>query len=76
MVAAQFRMGKDLLLQRAHWYSRKKNITFSDMLAAARHSHFEQGISDDHGKCQIILRRSTCLVQHANTDSEKKRNYC
>ena len=46
----QFRLGKDLLLQRAPWYFRKKNITFSDMLATARRSHFDQRISRDHGK--------------------------
>ena len=59
----QFRMGKDLFIQRTPWYFRKKNITFSDMLAAARHSHFDQRISRDHGKREntttITLPRST-----------------
>lgn len=36
----QFQLGKDLLLPRAPWYIKKKNITLSDMLAAARRSHF------------------------------------
>ena len=36
----QLRLGKDFLLYTAPWYSRKTNITFSDMLAAARRSHY------------------------------------
>ena len=40
----QFRTGKDLLIRTAPWYS-KRHITFSDMLAAARRSHFIPGIS-------------------------------
>jgi len=46
----QFRMGKDLLVQAAPWYSVKRNITFSDMLAAARRSHFTPGISREPRK--------------------------
>lgn len=42
----QFRSGKDLLLFSAPWYS-KRNVTFSDMLAAARRSHLIPGISRD-----------------------------
>jgi len=45
------------------WYFRKKNITFSDMLASARRRHFDQRISRDHGKrvntTKITLPRST-----------------
>jgi len=59
----QFRMGKDLFLQRVPWYFRKRNITFSDMPAAARRSHFDHRISRDHGKrentTKITLPRST-----------------
>jgi hypothetical protein len=40
----QFHKGKDLLVPSAHWYV-KRSITFSDMLAAARRSHFSPGIS-------------------------------
>ncbi len=40
----QFRTGKDLLIRRAPWYT-KRHITFSDMLATARRSHFIPGIS-------------------------------
>lgn len=40
----QFRTGKDLLIRTAPWYS-KRHITFSDMLATARRSHFIPGIS-------------------------------
>jgi len=50
----------------------KENITFSDMLAAARRSDFEQRISGDHGKNARTPRKSTHIVPHANTDSEKK----
>jgi hypothetical protein len=42
----QFRTGKDLLIRTAPWYS-KRHITFSDMLATARRSHFIPGISRD-----------------------------
>ena len=52
----QFRMGKNLLIQRAPWDLKKKNITFSDMLAAARRSHFTQRVSRDHGKQQNLTK--------------------
>jgi hypothetical protein len=42
----QFRKRKDLLLPSAPWYV-KRSITFSDMLGAARRSHFTLGISRD-----------------------------
>jgi hypothetical protein len=45
----QFCMGKDLMIRTAPWYS-KRHITFSDMLAAARRSHFIPGISRDPGE--------------------------
>jgi len=41
----QFSTAKHLVAQPAPWYRRKKNYTFSDMLAAARRSHFSKGIS-------------------------------
>jgi hypothetical protein len=40
----QFHRGRNLLLCTAPWYS-KRNVTFSDMLAAARRSYFTTGIS-------------------------------
>lgn len=46
-LVTQLRMGKDLLIQRAPWYSKKKNITVSDMLAEARRSHMAPVISRD-----------------------------
>jgi hypothetical protein len=59
----QFRMGKNLLVQAAPWYSSKRNITFSDMLAAARRSVFTLGISRDprehHYSPKIKPARST-----------------
>jgi hypothetical protein len=42
----QFQMRKNLSLSWAPWYS-KRNITFSDMLAVARRSHFIPRISRD-----------------------------
>lgn len=45
----QYRKGKDLLLRPPPWYA-KKQITFSDMLAAARRTHFTAGISREPGK--------------------------
>lgn len=45
----QFAQGKDLLLPTAPWYC-KRHITFSDMLAAARRSHFTPGISREPSK--------------------------
>jgi len=54
----QFRMGKDLLLIAAPWYI-KKNITFSDMLAAARRSHFTPGISRDPSETRSCSKINT-----------------
>jgi hypothetical protein len=45
----QFRMGKDLLIPSTPWYV-KRSITFSDMLAAARRSHYTTGISREPRK--------------------------
>jgi hypothetical protein len=45
----QFHTGKDLMIRTAPWYS-KRHVTFSDMLAAARRSHFIPGISRDPGE--------------------------
>jgi hypothetical protein len=44
----QFQKGKDFLFRRAPWYP-KKNITFSDMLAAARRSHLSQRFLVERG---------------------------
>ena len=59
---AQFRSGKYFLFQKVPWYQ-KKNITFSDMLAAARRSHFSTGILVERGleqdKLKINYARST-----------------
>ena len=48
-VVSQFSKGIDLLVPSAPWYV-KKSITFSDMLAAARRSHFGSRISRDPSK--------------------------
>ena len=47
----QLKKGKDFHFRRAPWYP-KKNITFSDMLAAARRSHLSQGILVERGVMQ------------------------
>ena len=41
----RFSTAKNLVAEPAPWYRQKKNFTFSDMLAAARRSHFHIGIS-------------------------------
>ena len=41
----QFSTAKNLVADPAPWYRQKRNFTFSDMLAAARRSHFSVGIS-------------------------------
>ena len=58
----QFRMGKELMLKSAPWYN-KKTITFSDMLAASRRSHFTPGISRDPSK----YRSDTKIVSTSST---------
>lgn len=45
----QMKQGKDLMIQSPPWYGRKTSITFSDMLAAARRSHFSPVISREPG---------------------------
>lgn len=57
------RMGKELMFTSAPWYN-KKIITFSDMLAAARRSHFTPGISRDPRK----YRSDTKIVSLYSTD--------
>jgi len=63
----QFQRGKDFLFRRAPWYP-KRNITFSDMLAAARRSRLsqpflvERGTQQDRPKFTYArsLRRPDC----------------
>ena len=43
----QFSTAKDLVAEPAPWYRQKKDFTFSDMLAAARRSHFHLRISSE-----------------------------
>ncbi len=56
----QVRLGKDFLLDRPPWYSRKKNITFSDMIAAARRSHFAPIISRDPSEQACYPKITPC----------------
>jgi hypothetical protein len=57
----QFHTGKHLLFSRVPWYP-KKNITFSDMIAAARRSRLSQGFLVEPGtgqdKPKITFARS------------------
>ena len=43
----QFSKAKNLVADPAPWYCHKKSFTFSDMLVAARRSHFTQRISSE-----------------------------
>ena len=43
----QFDEARKLVADPAPWYRQKKSFTFSDMLAAARRSHFSIGISSE-----------------------------
>jgi SRSO17 transposase len=66
----QLRLGKDFLIQRPPWYLRKTDITFSDMLAAARRSQLapvisreprqqarESKIPTPHSHCEVGQRK-------------------
>jgi hypothetical protein len=59
----QFRRGRVPLFQRAPWYFGKKTVTFSDMLAEARRSHFAPRISREpsvrDNPTKITTARST-----------------
>jgi hypothetical protein len=48
--ARGFRAGERLVVLSGPWYTRKTNITFSDMLAAARRSHMTVRFSREAGK--------------------------
>ena len=50
----QFSTAKNLVAEPAPWYRQKKNFTFSDMLAAARRSHFSLGISAKAGEIKPL----------------------
>ncbi|MBI5248841.1 MAG: hypothetical protein HY912_05045 [Desulfomonile tiedjei] len=43
----QFTTTKKLVADPAPWYRKRRNYTFSDMLAAARRSHFARAISSE-----------------------------
>jgi hypothetical protein len=55
----QSRMGRIPLFRRARWYLRKKNITFSDMLAESRRPHLSTRISREPGTRDDPLRIMT-----------------
>lgn len=64
----QFSTAKNLVADPAPWYSQKKSFTFSDMLAAARRSHFIPRISSMtsqiHKLQKINPPRSTRGLDH------------
>ncbi|MFH0958933.1 MAG: hypothetical protein V1897_09550, partial [Pseudomonadota bacterium] len=70
----QFRMRKGLLLIAAPWYI-KKTITFSDMLAAARRSHFTTGISRDPSEHRGTSQIDTMRGSRATVTLSKKQYY-
>jgi DDE superfamily endonuclease len=52
----QFSTAKNLIAEPAPWYSQKKDFTFSDMLAAARRSHFSLRISSEAGQSKTLTK--------------------
>jgi hypothetical protein len=52
----EFSAAKNLVADPAPWYTRKRNFTFSDMLAAARRSHFSVGISTKVGEINTLQK--------------------
>jgi len=67
----QFSAVKDLVAQPAPWYRQKKDFTFSDMLAAARRSHFQLRISSEasnaNGLQKINQPRHTRGLDHVRS---------
>ena len=52
----EFSAAKNLVADPAPWYTKKRNFTFSDMLAAARRSHFSVGISPKVGEINTLRK--------------------
>jgi hypothetical protein len=67
----QFAAAKNLVADPGPWYQRTKVFTFSDMLAAARRSHFSLRISSQASQSNIIQKinqpRYTRGVKHTGT---------
>jgi DDE superfamily endonuclease len=65
----QFSSASKLVAQPAPWYLQKKDFTFSDMLAAARRSHFQLGISSEACDSNTLTKnnkpRSARKLDHA-----------
>ena len=65
----QFSTAKNLVADPAPWYTHKRNFTFSDMLAAARRSHFSVGISPKAREINVLPKinqtRLTRGLDHA-----------
>lgn len=64
----QHRKGATLWFIRSPWYTSKKDITFSDMLAAARRSHFTSVFSHESPQMETLPKfnhpRSTRQLEH------------
>ncbi len=58
----QFSTAKNLVADPPAWYKRKKHYTFSDMLAAARRSHFSVGIFPKAGDIKPLpkIKQTRC----------------
>jgi len=67
----QFSAAKNLVAQPAPWYRQKKDFTFSDMLAAARRSHFQLRISSEASNANDLQKinqpRYTRGLDHARS---------
>jgi hypothetical protein len=65
----QFASASKLVAQPAPWYLQKKDFTFSDMLAAARRSHFQLRISSEACDSNALTKnnqpRSARKLHHA-----------
>ncbi len=67
----QFNAGKRLVLPSSPWYRRKTNITFSDMLAAARRSHMTLGFSREADTCQHTAKKNPARSARGSNSIER-----
>jgi hypothetical protein len=64
-LVAQYRQGRELCFTRPPWYEHKQDITFSDMLACARRSHFGLAFSCEAAKNERVPKiRHARLTRH------------
>jgi len=65
----QYSTAKNLVAAPAPWYRGKKSFTFSDMLAAARRSHFSVPISSEARKTNKLIKINKPRYTRAFDDS-------